>query len=69
MSIEEMVKQLPEDLQQEVKDFIRFLLEKRSARKKGKPSFKWAGALKDLRHQYTSVDLQHKIAEWRIGER
>ena len=34
---------------------------------KKKPRFDWAGALKDLRARYTSVELQHKIAEWRIG--
>ena len=65
----EFVEKLPPDLQQEVKDFIEFLLEKRAKKIRGKPNFDWAGALKDLRNQYTSVELQHKISKWRIGDR
>ncbi len=64
-NLEEMVRQLPPELQQEVAEFIDFLLERRRQRSKGKPNFRWAGTLKDLREQYTSVELQHKIAEWR----
>ncbi|HHH41789.1 MAG TPA: DUF2281 domain-containing protein [Chloroflexi bacterium] len=64
-NLEEMVRQLPPELQQEVAEFINFLLERRMQRSKGKPNFRWAGTLKDLREQYTSVELQHKIAEWR----
>ncbi len=50
---------------------MEFLLERRGKhrQKRGTPRFDWAGALKELREQYTSVELQHKIAEWRIGER
>jgi hypothetical protein len=66
---EKKLRQLPQDLQGEVEDFIDFLLKKRAKRPRGKPTFSWAGALKDLRGQYTSVELQHKISEWRIGER
>jgi hypothetical protein len=25
----------------------------------------WRGALQDMKDEYTSVDLQHKILEWR----
>ncbi|RQW79358.1 MAG: DUF2281 domain-containing protein [Methanothrix sp.] len=25
----------------------------------------WRGALEDMKDQYTSVELQHKISEWR----
>lgn len=67
--IEERIKELPPELQREVEDFVQFLLEKRLKRPRGKPNFGWAGALKDLREQYTSVELQHKISEWRIGEK
>jgi hypothetical protein len=62
--IGEMVKELPPELQQEVEDFVRFLLEKRTRKPKGKFKFDWAGALEDLRDQYTSVELQHKALEW-----
>lgn len=68
-SIEERIKELPPELQQEVVDFIDFLTERRLRQPRGKPNFDWAGALKDLRDQYTSVELQHKISEWRIGEK
>lgn len=40
----------------------------RPAPRRAKPTFIWAGALKDLRARYTSVDLQHAIAKWRVGE-
>jgi hypothetical protein len=33
-----------------------------------KPSFSWAGALKDLRDKYTSVELQHEISKRRVDE-
>lgn len=68
-ALKEFVDKLPPDLQQEVKDFIEFLLEKRTKRNRGKPNFDWAGALEDLRGQYTSVELQHSISKWRIGDR
>jgi len=68
-TLKDLVDQLPPELQQEVRDFVEFLLEKRARRPRSKPKFDWAGALKDLRDRYTSVELQHKIAERRIGER
>ena len=68
-NLEEKIRELPPEVRQEVEDFIEFLLEKRHRRPQGKPKFDWAGALKDLRDQYTSVELQHKISEWRIGEK
>jgi hypothetical protein len=67
--LEELVKELPAEFQQEVRDFVEFLLAKRGKKPRGSPRFDWAGALQDLRDQYTSVELQHKISEWRIGER
>jgi hypothetical protein len=68
-ALKEVVEKLPPDLQQEVKDFIEFLLEKRAKKNGGKPKFDWAGALEDLRNEYTSVELQHTISKWRIGDR
>jgi hypothetical protein len=65
-NIEERIKDLPPELRQEVEDFVNFLIERRIKRPRGKPEFNWAGALKDMRQEYTSVELQHKIAEWRI---
>lgn len=70
-SIEAVIKKLPPELQQEVEDFVEFLLEKRVKevkKSRRKPRFDWAGALKELRDQYTSVELQHKISDWRAGK-
>jgi hypothetical protein len=68
-TLEEKVKKLPLELQKEVEEFVDSLAKKHRETHWRKPRFRWAGALKDLRDQYTSVELQHKIAEWRIGER
>jgi hypothetical protein len=67
-TVKELVEQLPPDIQREVRDFAEFLLEKRRKRAEGKPDFKWAGALQDLRDDYTSVELQHEIAERRVSQ-
>jgi len=66
-TLKDLIEDLPDEMQQEVRDFVEFLLRKRQARLRGKPRFEWAGALKDLRNQYSSVELQHKISECRIG--
>ncbi len=65
--LKDYVEKLPPDLQQEVEDFVEFLLKKHRNKPRNKPKFDWAGALKDLRDKYTSVELQHKISMWRIG--
>ncbi|MBI4333261.1 MAG: DUF2281 domain-containing protein [Chloroflexi bacterium] len=62
--LEEMIKELPPELQQEVEDFVKLLLEKQVKKAGGKLEFKWEGALEDLRDKYTSVELQHKATEW-----
>ena len=61
----ELIEELPLELQEEVRDFARFLLERRARKQKRKAKFEWAGALKELRDRYTSVDLQHEISKWR----
>lgn len=65
--LEELVRELPADRQNEVRDFVEFLLAKDQGHPRGKPTFAWAGGLKELRDEYTSVELQHEIARWRIG--
>jgi hypothetical protein len=66
--LKELIDQLPPELQQEVRDFVEFLLEKKVLRsnreKKGELRLDWRGALRELRDKYTSVELQHKILEW-----
>ena len=46
-------------------DFVEFLLEKRARKPGQKLRQDWAGALRDYRGQYTSVELQEKALEWR----
>ncbi len=64
----ELTRELPERLQREVRDFARFLLEKRTRPSRKKLRLDWAGGLKDLRDKYTSVELQHKASEWRAND-
>ncbi len=63
--IAEMVKELPPELQQEVEDFVQFLIEKRAHKAGKKLRQDWAGALREYREQYTAIELQKKALEWR----
>lgn len=63
-TLKELVEKLPPDLQQEAKDFLEFLLEKRMRRKQKKLRLTWAGALREYRDQFTSLELQKKALEW-----
>jgi hypothetical protein len=63
--LEEVIRELPLDLHQEVVDFAKFLMEKRGRKPKGRLKLDWRGGLEDMKDQYTSVELQHKIQEWR----
>ncbi|MCD6219922.1 DUF2281 domain-containing protein [Candidatus Calescamantes bacterium] len=64
-TLKELVEQLPPNLQQEARDFVEFLLERRVRKQGRKLRQDWAGALRDYRHQYTSLELQKKALEWR----
>lgn len=66
-TLQNLIEELPPDLQREAEDFIAFIIKKHKKTLRGKPKFEWANALSDLSEQYTSVELQHKISEWRIG--
>lgn len=63
-SLEELVRELPPDMADEVRDFIEFLLEKRTRVPKAELGLNWRGVLRDLREQYTSVELEHKANDW-----
>ncbi len=67
--IEEKIKQLSPSLRQEIEDFIEFLIKKHQHREHKTLKFDWAGALKNMRGTYTSVDLQHDITKLRIREK
>ena len=69
--IEELAKktaELPEELQKEVADFVEFLAQRRTRPLRTRLRFDWVGAISDLKDEYTSVELQHKASEWRIGK-
>jgi LPS O-antigen subunit length determinant protein (WzzB/FepE family) len=61
----ELVQELPPDVQAEVRDFVEFLLAKRVRKPAQTLRQDWAGALRDVRDQYTSLELQHKALDWR----
>jgi hypothetical protein len=63
-SIEEVMKQLPPYLQQEVLDFAQYLLDTKVRWKQKKLRMTWAGALREFRDQYTALELQKKALEW-----
>ena len=62
-TLEELIRELPPELRQEVADFVEFLLEKYRKKGKGQLQLDWRGALRDLRNQYTSAELQHRVPE------
>nr|BAL57694.1 hypothetical conserved protein [uncultured Acetothermia bacterium]BAL59378.1 hypothetical conserved protein [Candidatus Acetothermum autotrophicum] len=68
--LEELIRELPPQLRQQVQDFVEFLLEKhkKPSEQPAQLTFSWYGALKQYRDQFTSVELQHKILEWWVEE-
>jgi len=62
--LNELVEKLPPDLQREVEDFARFLLETRGQTKGARLRLDWAGALSEYRDRFTSLELQKKALEW-----
>ena len=68
-SLDERIKNLPPALKKEVAEFVAALERRRRKKPHGKLKMDWAGVLRGLRDKYTSVELQHKISEWRIGAR
>jgi hypothetical protein len=63
-NIEEVIRKLPLDLQQEVLDFAEFLKQRRLGKKQKNLRMSWAGGLKEFRDRFTSLDLQKKALEW-----
>lgn len=64
-NVAESIKKLPPDLQREVEEFVEFLASKQARKRGRKLRQDWAGALKEYRDQYTSLELQKKALEWR----
>ena len=64
-TLKDLVDQLLPELQQEVRDFVEFLLERKVRKRGRKLRQDWADALRKYRDQYTSLELQKKALEWR----
>lgn len=65
--IDVMVQRLPFYLKKEVLDYVEFISRKYSHKSRPKKEFKfdWEGGLADIKDKMTSVELQHKAADWR----
>jgi hypothetical protein len=64
--ISKKIQELPAELENELLDYIEFLIRKYGSGKSDKAfSFNWENGLSILKDQFTSVDLQHKAMEWR----
>jgi len=59
-SLDEIIKELPEELRKELEDFAQFLWERkfRQGPKRKKLLLTWAGGLKEYRDRFTSLELQ-----------
>ena len=64
-SLDQLLKELPQESQAEVRDFVESLIEKRKRQSEGHLRQTWAGGLGDYREQFTSLDLQKESLDWR----
>ena len=62
--LKELIEQVPPELEPEVRDFVGALLEQKRHTKQQKLRLSWAGALKEYRDKYTSLELEKKALEW-----
>lgn len=67
-TLEEKIRALPPESQQKVEDFLDSLLSEKKVTEKRQLKLDWKGGLKHLRDKYTSVELQHKVLEWRDND-
>lgn len=64
--IRTVLEELPEELEEDVLNYIQSLLQRNGKEtKKKKFNFNWEGGLSDLKEKYTAVELQHKALEMR----
>ncbi|MBU1627217.1 DUF2281 domain-containing protein [bacterium] len=65
--IETKLQELPDELKEEVFNYIEVLIKsyKLKKSKQGKLKFDWEGGLSELKGEYTSIELQHKALGWR----
>jgi len=67
----ELVRELPPDAQEVVRDLVEYLLSRTAAERKPQPHRPlrqdWAGALRAYRREYTALALQHLASDWRTS--
>jgi hypothetical protein len=63
-SLEELIKELPPQLQNEVREYAQYLVETKVKPKRKYLRMEWAGGLREYRNQFTSLQLQKKALEW-----
>ncbi len=64
-ALADLLKELPPDAQEEVRDFAAFLLSRQGRKSGQRLRQDWAGALREFREQYTALDLQRRSLDWR----
>ncbi|MBI5215695.1 MAG: DUF2281 domain-containing protein [Ignavibacteriae bacterium] len=64
----EKIEKLPPKKQKEVEVIVERMIEQQEPESEMPWKFDWEGALKDMRDEYTSVELQHAVTKlWRQG--
>ena len=61
------LQEMPDDMKLEALQFVEVLHKRHVGNAKGKLRMDWAGGLKEYRDKYTSLELQKKSLDWRIG--
>ena len=63
-SLDDKIRELPPELQQEVESFIQSLATRMKSEDTTRLRLDWKGALQELSTENSSVDLQHKALDW-----
>lgn len=63
-SLEELIKELPPQLQNEVREYAQYLVDTKVKPKRKYLRMDWAGGLREYRDQFTSLQLQKQALEW-----
>ena len=66
-NIKKKIDKIPAEYLNELEYFIDQIVKKKSSDKR-KMKLNLCGSLKDLSSRYTSVELQHKAAEWMVKD-
>lgn len=62
--LSELVEELPPELQEQVRTYVTQLLDEHDNRAARPLRYTWAGALRNLRDDMTSVELEHRASAW-----